>query len=204
MDPLHPARECRSLQTAPHPALQQTEISEFLRTKKPHRPRAGPRELPAARWYEVICSCLGCELSQVVNAESLFNLGDAIDNFEESIFTKEFVFLFLEIFAERIEFMCAHDSAKSRTQDGVLARFVRVIHADELAHRIDKLPSITSILERLACREMHRDVGQLSSGLMLLQKHIHKIDKFVRLLEAWEKKILFQLLVIIFNEVADD
>src|SRR5207249_9769063 len=94
MDPLHPARECRSLQTAPHPALQQTEISEFLRTKKPHRPRAGPRELPAARWYEVICSCLGCELSQVVNAESLFNLGDAIDNFEESIFTKEFVFLF--------------------------------------------------------------------------------------------------------------
>src|SRR5947208_16275538 len=136
MDPLHPARECRSLQTAPHPALQQTEISEFLRTKKPHRPRAGPRELPAARWYEVICSCLGCELSQVVNAESLFNLGDAIDNFEESIFSKEFVFLFLEIFGERIEFIYSHDSSKNRIQDGVLIRLVRCITASYMSDRI--------------------------------------------------------------------
>jgi hypothetical protein len=133
-----------------------------------------------------------------------FNLGDMIDNFEESALAKEFVLFFLEIFAERIELVRAHDSAKSRKQHCVLARFVRAIHADKLAHRIGKLPSIICILERMTRREMHRYVGQPPPGLVLLQKHIHKIDKFVRLLEAREKKILFQLFVIIFDEIAND
>ena len=72
--------------------------------------------------------------------------------------------------------MRAHDSAKSRKQHCVLARFVWVIHADELTHRINKFSSIIRILECLIRREMHRDVSQPPSGLMLLQKHVHKID----------------------------
>ena len=39
---------------------------------------------------------------------------------------------------------------------------------------------------------------------MLLQKHVHKIDKFARLFEAREQKVLLQFFVIIFNKLADD
>jgi len=46
---------------------------------------------------------------------------------------------------------------------------------------------------------MHRDIGEPPPRLVLLQKHIHKIDNLVRLLEAREKKILLQLLVIILD-----
>jgi hypothetical protein len=170
------ARECRSSQIARRPVHQRREVSEFPPIKKLRQPGAGPRRLPAAQWYEVICSYFRRELGQVVNAKFLFNLANAIDHFEESIFTKEFIFFFLEIFAERIELMRAHDSAKSRKQDGVLTRFVRVIHANELAHGIDKLPSIICVLERRPRRELHRYVSQSPPGLVLLQKHIHKID----------------------------
>jgi hypothetical protein len=38
----------------------------------------------AASWSIQICSYFGREVSQIVNAEFLFNLGDMIDNFEES------------------------------------------------------------------------------------------------------------------------
>src|SRR5437899_4240272 len=99
-----------------------------------------------------------------------------IDNFEESALAKEFVFFFLEVFAERIELVSTDDSAEGGKQDRVLARFVWVIHADELTNRINKFSSIIRILECLIRREMHRDVSQPPSGLMLLQKHVHKID----------------------------
>jgi hypothetical protein len=51
---------------------------------------------------------------------------------------------------------------------------------------------------------MHRDIGEPSPRLVLLQKHIHKIDKLVRLLEAREKKILLQLLVIILDKFTEN
>jgi len=41
-------------------------------------------------------------LCQIVNAKFLFSLGNAINNFEKSIFAEKFVLFFLEIFARRM------------------------------------------------------------------------------------------------------
>src|SRR5438309_355871 len=40
------------------------------------------------------------ELSQVVDAQLLFQFGDLIDHFEEAFVAEEFVFFFFEVFAE--------------------------------------------------------------------------------------------------------
>jgi len=57
-------------------------------------------------------SGLRCELCQIVNAESLLDSRYSIYNFLEAAFAEEFVFLFLKIFAQRIEFMRRDDFAE--------------------------------------------------------------------------------------------
>ena len=116
------------------------------------------------------------EPGQVVDAELLLDGGDLLDRLLEPLLAEEPVLLLLELLAEVLEPLRRDELVQGRKQHCVLPRFVWVIHADELTHRINKFSSIIRILECLIRREMHRDVSQPPSGLMLLQKHVHKID----------------------------
>jgi len=60
------------------------------------------------------------KLGEIVDAESLLDSGHLIHHLLKSVFTKELVFLLLEILAQRIEFMRRNDLAKSRKENSVL------------------------------------------------------------------------------------
>ena len=55
--------------------------------------------------------------------------------------------------------MGANDPAKGRKQYCVFARFMRAIHADELAHGIGEFAPIIRVFQRLIRREMHCHVS---------------------------------------------
>src|SRR5437667_3809633 len=71
------------------------------------------------------------------------------------------------------------------------------------ARRDSVFLTIICIFESLIGRKLHRDIGQFSASLMLLQKHIHQIGEFACLSKAREKKVLLQLLVVIFDETSN-
>src|SRR5215469_3322958 len=95
------------------------------------------------------CSCFWREFGQIVNAEFLFDFRNLIDNLEKSILSEKLVFLLLEILSQRIELVGADDSVKRREQYCVLARFMRIIHTDEVMHRIRQVAPVVIVLERL-------------------------------------------------------
>src|SRR5207249_9162004 len=105
---------------------------------------------------------------------------------------------------ERIKLMRRNDLAKRGKKDGVLARLVRIVHADELPRGIDELRPLGFVLKRLQVREPHRDVCDAPPSLMLLAQHSHQVHELIGFFEARKKKTLLKLLVIIFHETAND
>src|SRR5205823_13928957 len=144
------------------------------------------------------------ELRKIVDAKSLLNRSHFVHHFLKTVIAKELVFLLLKILAERIKLMRRNDFAKRGKKNGVLTRFVRIIHADELPRGIDELRPLGFVLKRLQVCEPHRDVCDAPPSLMLLAQHSHQVHKFIGFFEARKKKILLKLLVIIFHETATD
>jgi hypothetical protein len=94
--------------------------------------------------------------------------------------------------------------AELRKQYGVLARFVRVIHAGELSQGICELSPVIGVFERLKRGELKRLIGHAAPCLMLLEKHIDQVHELARFSKTREKKVLFQLFVVVLDEAAND
>ena len=71
--------------------------------------------------------------------------------------------------------MPADDVAKGREEDGVFARFVGIVHANELPHGVGEFEPVAGILQRLVGGELDRYVGKPAAALMLLQEHVDQV-----------------------------
>ena len=146
------------------------------RAGKPKKQVVRPAPSPSDQAQTGAPSDFRGELGQLVDTEFLFDLRDFIDHFLEALFPKELVFLFLKIFAQGRKLVCANNPAKGWKQDSVLASLVRVVHPNKLAEEFRDFAPILGILQRLVGRELQREIGQAAPGLVLLQKHVDKID----------------------------
>jgi hypothetical protein len=76
------------------------------------------------------------KFSEVIDPKLLFELGDGVDNAEESSLAKESVFLLLKEFSEMIVLLFRDKPLKGRKDYSVFAGGVRTIHSDELIKKL--------------------------------------------------------------------
>src|SRR5207245_6881763 len=72
-----------------------------------------------------------CEAGEVVEADLLFEARDVLHDFLETVGAEEIVLLLFELLPQGVELLCADDAVQGGEEDGVLAHFVRAVHADE-------------------------------------------------------------------------
>ena len=71
------------------------------------------------------------ELGQVEDSEPPLQSCYLIYDLEEAFLPKKFIFLFFELFAERVVLVPGYNGAESRKQDCVFAGLMRAVHAQE-------------------------------------------------------------------------
>src|SRR5579862_287033 len=72
------------------------------------------------------------ELCEIVNSEHLFNTRHFLNVFFKSIVAKQLLFLLLEIITKRRVFVLADDGMQCWKQHRVFARFMGIVHSNEL------------------------------------------------------------------------
>ena len=80
---------------------------------------------------------------------------------------------------------------------------MRAVHDDEGLHGRNRLAAIIAV--SAARRRVLQDpLVDATPGLMLLQKRVDQIGEFSCLSKPREDEVLFRLLMIVLDEVADD
>jgi CubicO group peptidase (beta-lactamase class C family) len=103
-----------------------------------------------------------------------------------------------------VQLLFADERGERGKEHCVLARRMRLVHANEQLHRLRQLLAVARAAERGRGPEALNLCGQLAPRLMLLHQNVDELDHFSGLLEAREDELLLVLLVIILDEGADD
>src|SRR5207248_10481275 len=110
---------------------------------------------------------------------------------------------FLEFFRHSIIFVHGYEIPELGEEIGVLACRVWPVHRDERGERVHQFPPLITLLP--AAWDVAEDgFGDLPPGLMLSQQRIDEISHDSRFLEMRKHMLLFRLLVIVLDELAND
>jgi hypothetical protein len=85
----------------------------------------------------------------------------------------------------------------------ILTGLVRPVRADERPHGPDQAGAIVGLAEASWRRLTQDQRGHLPAGLVLLVQHLDQVGQFLAFLELGEDELLFELLVVVLNELAD-
>ncbi len=78
---------------------------------------------------------------------------------------------------------------------------MRAVHANEGPARLDQFPTCVLVAEPVGLGAPEDRVGELPSRLVLLAKGLDQLDHPAALLELGEEERLFELLVVILDEL---
>src|SRR6185312_9226079 len=140
---------------------------------------------------------------EVPDAEGLLDAGDLVDHLLEAAVRQRLLAILEHVLQPR-QLALTDERAKGGEEHGVLARGVRLVHADDLAQRLgDRLAAGVALHACGGGEPLHLG-GELAAGLMLRAQRGDEVGQLVGLLEAREDELLFVLLVIVLDEGADD
>src|SRR5262249_40878980 len=122
----------------------------------------------------------GGELGEVVDAQLLLEGGDLLDGLLKALVAEQPVFLLLELLAEFAEPLRRDDLVQGREQHGILASFVRAVHANERRAATDQFLA-GSLLAELVGGTAQDHVRHLPPGLVLLPQDLDEIDQLLLL-----------------------
>src|SRR5260221_11803453 len=145
----------------------------------------------------------GRELREVLDPEALLDGVDLRDGVLEAVLAEDLVLAALEVLAEGVVLRPAHEVVQSWEEDGVLARGVGLVHADEREEQRAELASLRRILGGRGHREALHALSHLSSGLVLRPQDAHEVHELVGALEEREDHLLLLRLAIVLHERAD-
>src|SRR5258708_37425269 len=107
----------------------------------------------------------GRELREALDSEALLDGVDLRDGVLETVLAEDLVLAALEVLAETVVLRAAHEGVQRGEEDGVLARGVGLVHADEREEQRAELASLPRILGGRGHREALDALGHLATGL---------------------------------------
>ena len=115
------------------------------------------------------------KLRQIIQTQSFFEARHLVYHLEKTVFSKQLVFLLLEVLAERRVFVFGNDGAESGKQDRVLTRLMRPVHVQEGTQSVGQsIPVSRDILQGSSTPEFANFRGEFPSSFVL---NLQRLDQ---------------------------
>ncbi len=144
------------------------------------------------------------ELTQVVDAEAFFDIGDSIDHPLKAGLAEPSVLLVFEGLSQVAELLSGHHIAQRRENNGVFACLMRLKHPDERRHVLHQGFSRRLVGRSRSTGGGEHPVGEHVAALVLGAQYGGDVGEFARLFQLGEDILFLQVCVVVLDEASND